>query len=120
MARLANSRSSSASCSISLRADRDRFGLHGIEQLLHLGALIRRQAELVGQLQHMQRSRIAVELGGERQAHAAPGPQIGDLLFGERLDGARLHSGIGLLGEAAAEARTRAALIQNFTANSYK
>jgi hypothetical protein len=45
----------------------------------------------------MHRARIPVELGRERQAHAAAGPQIGDLLLGESLDGARLEAGIGLL-----------------------
>jgi hypothetical protein len=43
----------------------------------------------------MQRARIAVELGGQRQAHAAAGAQIGNLLIAQRFDAALLVAGIG-------------------------
>src|SRR6516225_6675954 len=40
---------------------------------------------------------MSVELRRQRQAHAAPRLQIGNLLVGERLDGTCLKSRIGLL-----------------------
>src|SRR5947209_17012467 len=41
---------------------------------------------------------IAVEFGGKRQTHAASGPEVRDLLIGQRLDRTGLHSRIGLAG----------------------
>ena len=79
------------------RADRDRLGLHGGEQRAQARDLVRRQVEAVGQLDRVHRTRIAVQLGGEREPHAAAGIEIGDLLLGQRLDRTRLEAGIGLL-----------------------
>ena len=79
------------------RAERHRLGLHGVEQALYLALLLRRKPELAGKLQHVRRTGIAVQLGGECKAHAAAGPEVADLLFGQRLDRARLHARIGRL-----------------------
>jgi hypothetical protein len=43
------------------------------------------------------RTWIAVELGGERQAHAAPGTQVRKLLVAQRFHGALLQARIGHL-----------------------
>jgi hypothetical protein len=45
-------------------------------------------------------SASSVEFGGQRQTHAAPGLQIGHLLFGQRLDRTRLHARVGRLRES--------------------
>jgi len=48
----------------------------------------------------MRRSRIAVQLGRERQADAPAGAQIGDLLVRQGLDFTVLHAGIGHMRRA--------------------
>ena len=75
-------------------SDRDRFCLHGFEQASHGAALGIGKAELVGQLEQVAGARIAVQFGDQRQTHAASGFQVGDLLFGERLDRPSFHAGI--------------------------
>ena len=47
--------------------------------------------------QNVHWSGIAVQFSGQREAHPPPGSQVRDLLFGERLDGTRLKSSIGLV-----------------------
>ena len=64
------------------------------EQALHAGALLGGEFELVGEFENVQWPRIAVQFGRQRQAHAAAGAEVGDLLLGKRLDRARLHPGI--------------------------
>jgi hypothetical protein len=55
----------------------------------------------------MQRTGIAVQLGGKRQAHPAPGLQVADLAVRQRFDGARLHPGIGRLRQRGAAHKQR-------------
>ena len=80
-----------------LLTERYRFGLHGGDELLHFRPLLVRQIKRVGKLQHMHRAGISVDLGRERQAHAAARPQVGDLLLRQRLDRSRFKTGIWLL-----------------------
>ena len=49
-------------------------------------ALVVAKLQAVGELDHVQRSRITVQFAGQRQAHAASRAQIGNLLLGQRLD----------------------------------
>jgi hypothetical protein len=67
-------------------ARRNRFRLHGIKQPPHSLTQVGAEFELVGQLEHMHRSRISVQLGREREAHSAPRPQVRHLLVAQRLD----------------------------------
>ena len=60
--------------------------------------LHRRQIEPVAKLQNMRRSGIAIEFGRHGQAHAATFAQVGDLLFGQRLNRTVLQAGIRLNG----------------------
>ncbi len=75
-----------------------RLRFHGIEQRHNLTSLIRRKLQLVGKLQHVRWPGIAVQLCGERETHPASGIEIRYLLLRKGLDGPRLHSGIGSLG----------------------
>ena len=89
-------------------ADADGFFLHLRKKCLHPRSLLRTERQLVGQFEHMQRARVAVELGRQRESHAASGPQIGDLLGRQRLDGARLQAGIRLMRLSKASGRCEA------------
>ena len=75
--------------------DRHRLRFHGVIKLTHALPLFAAEFNLVGEFEHMERSWIAVQFGGECKAHAAPSPQIGYLLFTQRLDRALLQSGVG-------------------------
>ncbi len=61
------------------------------------GALCWRQLERRGVLEHVPRPGIGIELGGLGQPHGAAGEQIGDLGLRQRLDGAPVPAGIGLM-----------------------
>jgi hypothetical protein len=52
---------------------------HAIEARLHLSALLRREPELIRELQDMQRAGIAVQLGGLGESPALAVQQIGDI-----------------------------------------
>jgi hypothetical protein len=57
------------------------LGLHRGMELLHAGALVLGQPELVTELKDMNRARVPVKLRRQGQAHAAAGAEIGDLLI---------------------------------------
>ncbi len=90
---VAKARSSAVSCSIS-ETPTESLRFSSVEQPSYLLALFAAELKLLGKLQDMQRAGIAVELRGERQAHAAAGVQIRDLLGGQRFDVALLVAGI--------------------------
>src|SRR5690606_13244644 len=56
--------------------------------------LLRRELELVGELEHVSRSGIAVELGGEGEAHAGAGEIVAHGGRVECLDLAALQAGV--------------------------
>jgi hypothetical protein len=87
-----------------LLPQRNGLALQCLIEFLNLVLLLGRQLEFVGKLEGMQRTRVAVELGGKGKAHPASGEQVGDFLGGQRLDLAILKIGIWLrmLRQAAA------------------
>lgn len=79
-----------------LLPERNGLGLHGVEKLLRARVLRVGEVQFPGELQHMFRSRIAVELAGQGQAHAAALSQVRQPFTGKSLERPRLHAGIGL------------------------
>jgi hypothetical protein len=62
-------------------SDRDSLSPHRPEELLGSLELFGAESKCPGGLQNVDRAGIVIELGGKRQAHAAPAPQIVDLLL---------------------------------------
>jgi hypothetical protein len=75
-------------------AETHRTPLHLSDRRRGAGALLGRETELVGEVEDMARPGVAVQLGGKREAHAAAGAQIRDLLRRERLDGPVLPTAV--------------------------
>jgi hypothetical protein len=67
-------------------AQRDRALMHLREHRFGGGALPGAQRERLGELLHVRRARVAVELGRLRVTHASPGEVVGDLFGRQRLD----------------------------------
>ena len=80
-----------------LVTERNGLGPHRHEQVLHLCPLLVGQRQRIRQFEHVHRPGIAVELGRQRQTHAAARPQVGELLLGQGLDRPNLETRIGLL-----------------------
>ncbi len=59
--------------------------------------LVGRQVEPVGELEHVRRAGVVVELGGERVAGPLAGEEIGDAVGRNRFDLPLLEASIGLL-----------------------
>src|SRR5690606_11998291 len=76
-------------------AERPGFPLHPVEEDLCLRSLARTQAQPIGQLQRMRRSRVPVQFRRQCQRHAAARAKVGDLLLRQRLDLALLHPCVG-------------------------
>src|SRR5262245_30054690 len=87
----------SSLCGDQALAEWYRLGLHGLKELPHLLLLHLAQLQLCRKLEHMPRARIAVELGGEGQAHAASCLQVGNLVLRERLDRPGLETCVRLM-----------------------
>jgi hypothetical protein len=64
-------------------------------ELLHAGALVLGQPELVPQFEDMNRAGVSVEFGWQRETHAASGTEIGDLLVGQHSHGPVFPACIG-------------------------
>lgn len=71
------------------------LALHGGEEGLRLGLLLRRERQGSAELQNVRGAGVAVEFGGPRQAHALARQQVLNFVFRERLDRAFLLSRVG-------------------------
>jgi hypothetical protein len=74
----------------------DGPGSHALEESFRLRPLLRGEGELVGEIEHMARTRVVVQLRHLREAHPLAVQVAPDLGLREGLDTPRLLAGIGL------------------------
>src|SRR5262249_25973931 len=77
--------------------NRDRLGLHGLEERLDARALLLGKSQLLCELKNVPGAGIAVQLGRESKPHASTCLQVGDLLVRQSFDLTGLQARIGLL-----------------------